>query len=86
MNKEEEHRERHVELHRMLDELLADFISGKSNKSALLSKTSIMELMYWSYEQTLKPTEKGEKNGRDSESGKEGSSNEEGNKESIVHE
>ena len=44
------HRERHVLLHKQLDELVADFIfhSGK-----LPSKTSILELMDWSHKQTL---------------------------------
>lgn len=65
MSKEETyeiHRERHIELHKSLDELVADFISDKENKVKLLEQTTIMELLYWSYKQTLK--EKGEENGR----------------------
>lgn len=49
-----EHRARHEELHRMLDELLADFIV--QNGSARPSATPIMTLVQWSYEQTLVPT------------------------------
>ena len=81
-----EHRKRHVELHRELDELIADFISDKSNKGALLSNTTIMELMHWSYEQTLKPTEKGEENGRKNEGTSGPDTEEKDNQESIIHE
>ena len=52
---EKEHKERHIELHKMLDELVADFISQTNN---LPSKTTVMEFMKWSYEQTVTPTEK----------------------------
>lgn len=45
----EEHRERHIILHKMLDELLADYIM-ETKKT--LSETSILQLMKWSYEQT----------------------------------
>lgn len=50
----EEHREEHIRLHRALDSLLADFIfhTGKSP-----TKTTIMELAAWTYEQTLNPSE-----------------------------
>lgn len=53
MNKEQ-HKHRHVELHRMLDELLADYIKH-TNK--LLSKSSLIELMEWSFKQTTNPDE-----------------------------
>jgi hypothetical protein len=50
----DEHKERHELLHKMLDELLADFIMHtKKGPSA----SSIKELMQWSYVQTLKPTD-----------------------------
>ena len=49
----EEHKQRHIELHTALDELIADFITH-TNK--LPSKSSIMELMEWSHQQTLEPT------------------------------
>ena len=53
MNKEA-HRQRHIELHTRLDELVADFIfhTGKS-----LEDTSVMELIGWSYCQKIKPQE-----------------------------
>lgn len=47
-----EHIERHKELHKYLDELSADFIS---HTKKLVSETTIMELMEWSYQQTIKP-------------------------------
>jgi hypothetical protein len=51
----EEHKAKHIELHKKLDELIADFIDQTDNS---LSKTSVMELIKWSYEQTKNPTEK----------------------------
>lgn len=50
---EEEHKKRHIELHRKLDELLADFIR---HTNGLPSKTTIMELLEWSFQQTKNPT------------------------------
>lgn len=50
----EEHKQRHTELHQKLDELLADFIA---NTGRLPSKTTVLELVNWSYQQTLKPEE-----------------------------
>ena len=46
------HIEIHIELHKYLDELCADFFVH-TNK--LFSKTPISELMSWSYEQTINP-------------------------------
>ena len=51
----QEHKERHVFLHKCLDELAADYIS---HTERLPSKTTVMELMEWAYQQTLTPTEK----------------------------
>ena len=54
-----EHIKCHEELHKKLDSLIADFMihTGK----LLLSKVTVMELMKWSYQQTINPTEpKGE--------------------------
>ncbi len=48
-----EHAERHEELHKMLDELVADFISHTENS---LSGTSVYSLMQWSWEQTKAPS------------------------------
>lgn len=52
---QEEHKRRHDELHKALDELAADFIChmGKT-----LGGTPILELMEWSYQQTIAPTVK----------------------------
>lgn len=47
-----EHIERHKELHKMLDELCADFIR---HTNRMPSSTTIMELMEWSYKQTTEP-------------------------------
>lgn len=56
-----EHIKRHEMLHERLDELAADFL--KHNEK-LLSKTTIMELIEWSFKQTTNPdtTEDEEKN------------------------
>jgi hypothetical protein len=54
----EDHQKIHKALHTCLDELVADFINHTKN---LLSKTSIMELVQWSYQQTIEPTEEEEK-------------------------
>ncbi len=53
MNKAE-HIERHLYLHKALDELLADFIDCTSR---LPSKTSVIELIEWSHQQTINPHE-----------------------------
>jgi hypothetical protein len=51
----EQHKARHVQLHRALDELLADFILHNPGKYP--SKMPVLDLMRWSHAQTLKPTE-----------------------------
>lgn len=53
----EEHRDRHQTLHRHLDELVADWVRHTGRRA---SQSTVMELMQWSYEQTLDPTEGGE--------------------------
>ena len=50
---EVEHIKRHQELHKYLDELLADWIS---QENILPSKVTVMELIQWSFEQSVKPT------------------------------
>ena len=50
----EEHIARHKELHTMLDKLVADMIS---HSKMLLSRTTVLELMEWSYKQTINPKE-----------------------------
>lgn len=51
---EQEHRKAHVELHRKLDELVADYLLHNPGK--LPSTTTLMELMQWSHGQTTHPT------------------------------
>lgn len=53
MNKEE-HKKRHEELHRALDELLADFID---HTGKLPSTATVMELVQWSHTQLTDPDE-----------------------------
>lgn len=49
----EQHRQRHLELHKALDELLADYL----NHGGLVpSQATVLELLDWSAEQTRKPT------------------------------
>ena len=50
----EQHKARHVELHQALDELVADFIR---HTKRLPSRTPLSDLLSWSFEQTLNPTE-----------------------------
>ena len=50
----EEHKLIHISLHKNLDELIADFIF---HTEKLLSETSVMEFLEWSYTQTKEPTE-----------------------------
>ena len=51
----EEHKARHIELHKNLDELVADFIT---HTEKLPSKTNLFEFMKWSHMQTLNPAER----------------------------
>jgi hypothetical protein len=48
----DEHRARHVALHRGLDELCADYLAVTGR---LLSDTTVMELVAWSHRQTTDP-------------------------------
>lgn len=50
----EEHIERHQLLHRMFDELVADWIW---HTHRLPSKATVYELMKWAHQQTIDPTE-----------------------------
>ena len=50
----EAHKQRHIELHKSLDELLADFIG---HTERLPSKTRLKEFLAWSHQQTINPTE-----------------------------
>lgn len=51
----EEHIKKHKELHEQLDMLVADWIIETGN---LLSNVTILELMQWSHQQTLNPTDR----------------------------
>ncbi len=50
----EEHIARHVDLHRAIDELVADFIRHTNRRP---NATTLMEFMEWSHQQTQNPTE-----------------------------
>jgi hypothetical protein len=50
-----EHLAQHRLLHASLDELIADFLTH--NRDKLPSTTTLMELMAWSHQQTIEPTE-----------------------------
>lgn len=49
-----EHLKRHKELHKALDELVADFILCTDKRP---STSTVMELMEWAHQQTQKPDE-----------------------------
>ena len=51
----EQHRARHEELHRMLDELVADWITHTGNRPG---GSTVLELVEWSAQQKIEPTEK----------------------------
>lgn len=51
---ESEHKQRHLVLHKHLDELVADFIDQTCK---LLSETTVMDLIKWSHQQTKNPTD-----------------------------
>lgn len=55
LGEHERHRIRHVTLHRMVDELASDY--ARHHPDALLSETTVMQLLQWSHTQTLDPTE-----------------------------
>ena len=48
----EEHKQRHIELHKALDELVADYIACTQKT---LGETTAMELIKWSWNQTINP-------------------------------
>ena len=50
------HERRHIELHRCLDELVADWIQ---NGNGSPSRGTVLELMAWSHTQTTNPTGEG---------------------------
>ena len=52
----EEHKARHVELHKALDELMADYLYHHPKE--LPSLIRLWDVVKWSHEQTLEPTAK----------------------------
>lgn len=53
--KREEHIAKHQMLHKHFDELLSDFIMQNPGKR--LSNTTLMDILNWSKQQTINPTE-----------------------------
>ena len=51
------HRQRHVELHQEFDELVADWIQ---HTGRLPSRASVMELIAWSHQQTIRACDRTE--------------------------
>jgi hypothetical protein len=51
-----QHIERHKELHKAFDELLADYLLYSKK---VPGEIPVFELMKWSYQQTLEPQEEG---------------------------
>ena len=49
------HRLRHEKLHNHLDELLADWITHTGKRP---SESTVRELLEWSFQQTIQPTER----------------------------
>ncbi len=50
----EEHRQRHIVLHKHLDELFADYIDKHPGQKEFLTMP-FKQLMEWSHQQTIKP-------------------------------
>jgi hypothetical protein len=53
----DDHRRRHVLLHKHLDELFADYIDQHPEEHNF-TQMPLINLINWSFEQTWKPTEK----------------------------
>lgn len=51
----EQHIERHELLHKMFDELVADYLVWNPGK--VPSNTTMLEIMAWSFRQTKEPSE-----------------------------
>jgi hypothetical protein len=51
----DDHLERHKGLHKCLDELLADYLIHNPKKG--LGNTNLIDLIEWSFNQTINPTE-----------------------------
>lgn len=57
-----EHKQRHVELHRALDQLFADYIRHHPDEHEF-TDMPLRKLIDWSHEQTILPTESPQKEG-----------------------
>lgn len=55
----DEHKQRHIELHKALDELFADYIAHHPEQGNF-TNMPFGVLLRWSHEQTEQPTEVGE--------------------------
>jgi len=53
---EEKHKQRHIKLHKSLDELFADYIQHHPDEHKFL-EMPFGKLLTWSHEQTKNPTE-----------------------------
>ena len=53
---QEEHMERHIKLHKALDELFADYVQHHPDEINFTEKP-IIDLIKWSNQQTINPTE-----------------------------
>lgn len=53
----EEHRQRHIKLHRSLDELFADYITHHPDQSSFLDMR-LGDFIEWSSQQTNEPPQK----------------------------
>ena len=52
----EEHKKRHIDLHKSLDEIFADYILNHSG-DLNFTEMPIIKLLEWSFEQTKNPNE-----------------------------
>ena len=52
----EEHKARHIELHKAMDELLSDYMRHHPNQVSFMTMP-LEDLLLWSYQQTLEPEE-----------------------------
>ena len=53
--KEIEHKQEHIKLYNLLNLLCQDYVT---HTGKMLSDTNLYDLLIWSYDQTLKPSEK----------------------------
>jgi hypothetical protein len=51
-----EHKQRHIKLHKALDELIADWVSVTDRVPSEATEATVMSLIVWSHAQTINPT------------------------------